>query len=171
MTTCSTLRVAIAFCLLVPLGAIAQKPRPEAANVSGAEYEVFSAYINHSFVGAIGRDRVGKPISQIVIVNRTESDKNDLDDRLDPDDMPPGGLETYLQKEAPSLRAVTINNFHRANEKQAELAPRFYLPAISTCLTRKDRLHSGRRERLSELLQGVPGSTRPPRAIAGRFQS
>jgi hypothetical protein len=106
---------------------MAQKAEAEAANVSEAEYEAFSAYINHSFVGAIGTDRVGKPISQIVIMNRTESDKNDLDDFLDPDDMPPGGVEKYLQKEAPSLRAATISNFHRANEKQAELRPRFHL--------------------------------------------
>jgi hypothetical protein len=41
--------------------------------------------------------------------------------------MPPGGVETYLRKEAPSLRAATISNFHRANEKQAELALRFHL--------------------------------------------
>jgi hypothetical protein len=127
MTTCLTLRVAIAFCLLMPLRAMAQKPEAEAANVSEAEYEVFSAYINHSFVGAIGRDRVGKAISQIVIVNRTESDKNDLDDHLDPDDMPPGGVENYLHNEAPSLLAVTISHFHRANEKQTELALRFHL--------------------------------------------
>ena len=93
------------------------------------EYEVFSAYISQSFVGAIGEDRVGKPISRIVIVNRTESGKDDLDDHLDPDDMPPGGsVEKYLRKEAPSLLAVTIGNFHRANEKQAELALRFHLP-------------------------------------------
>jgi len=124
MTTCSNFGVAIALCLLLPLGAMAQKP--EAASVSEAEYEVFSAYINHSFVGDIGRNRVGKPISQIVIVNRTESDK-DYFDRLEPDDMPPGGIEKYLQKEAPSLRAITVSNFHRANERQAELALRFRL--------------------------------------------
>jgi hypothetical protein len=127
MTTCSIFRVAIAFCLLWPLGAMAQKPAAETANVSEVEYEVLSAFINRSFVGAIGRDRIGKPISQIVIVNGTESDKDDLLNRLDPDDMPPGGVETYLHKEAPSLRAATITNFHRANEKQAELAPRFHL--------------------------------------------
>jgi hypothetical protein len=106
---------------------MAQKPAAETANVSEVEYEVLSAFINRSFVGAIGRDRIGKPISQIVIVNGTESDKDDLLNRLDPDDMPPGGVETYLHKEAPSLRAATITNFHRANEKQAELAPRFHL--------------------------------------------
>lgn len=128
MTTCSTFRVAIAFSLLWPLGALAQKSSAETENVSDAECEVFSAYINHSFIGAIGKDRIGKPVSQIVIVNRTESDKDDVDDHLDPDDMPPGGsVEKYLHKEAPSLRAVTISNFHRANEKQAELALRFHL--------------------------------------------
>jgi hypothetical protein len=103
-----------------------QKPSAENANVSEAEYEVFSAYISQSFVGAVGEDRVGKPVSQIVIVNRTESDKDDLDDLAD--DMPPGGIEKYLRKEAPSLQLGTINNFHRANVRQAQLALRFNLP-------------------------------------------
>ncbi len=127
MTICSALRVGIAICFLLPLGVAAQS----AGNVvvTEAEYEIYSAYISQSFVGAIGENRIGKPISQIVIVNCTESDKDDLDDHLDPDDMPPGGsVEKYLRKEAPSLRAVTISKFHRANEKQAELALRFHLP-------------------------------------------
>lgn len=129
MTTCSALRIGIVICFLLPLGVTAQNPSVGHADVTEAEYEVFSAYISQSFVGAIGEDRVGKPISQIVIVNCTESDKDDLDDRLDPDDMPPGGsVEKYLRKEAPSLRAVTISNFHRANAKQAQLAHRFHLP-------------------------------------------
>jgi len=129
MTNCSALRIGIAICFLLPLGVTAQNPSVGNGHVTEAEYEVFSAYIGQSFVGAIGEERVGKPISQIVIVNCTESDKGDLDDRLDPDDMPPGGsVEKYLRKEAPSLRAVTISNFHRANEKQAELALRFHLP-------------------------------------------
>jgi len=171
MTTCSTFRVAIAFSMLLPLGAVAQKPAADAANVSETEYEVFSAYINHSFVGAIGRDRVGMPISQIVIVNRTESDKDDLDDRFDPHDMPPGGIERYLQKEATSLRAVTINNFHQANKKQADLALGFHIRLpYPTCVRGKDWLDSERRKRLAEVLHGVSGSTRVCRGIAGRLQ-
>ena len=129
MTISSILRVAITFCLLAPLSAMAQEPETETANVSEAEYEVFSAYISQSFVGSVGEDRVGKPVSQIVIENHTESDKEDLDDFLDPNDPPPGGtVEKYLREEAPSLRAVTISNYHRANEKQAEVSPRFHLP-------------------------------------------
>jgi hypothetical protein len=113
--------------LLLPLGSMGQKPSAQNANVSEAEYEVFSAYISESFVGAIGKDRVGNTVSQIVIVNRTESDKEDLED-LGANDMPPGGAEKYLRKEAPSLRAGTINNFRRANVRQAQLALRFHLP-------------------------------------------
>jgi hypothetical protein len=127
MTTCSTFRVAIAFCTLLPPGAVAQKPETEAPNVSEAEYEIFSAYINSSFVGATGTKRVGMPISQIVIVSSTESDKDDLDDRFDPDDVPPGGIEKYLRTEATSLRAATVSNFHQANKKQADLALRFHI--------------------------------------------
>jgi hypothetical protein len=115
--------------LLLPLVAIAQQSADEKANISEAEYEVFSAYISQSFVGIVGKDRIDRPISQIVVVNCTESDQGDLDDFLDPNDPPPGGtVEKYLQKEAPSLRAITISNFHRANEKRAELAPHFHLP-------------------------------------------
>jgi hypothetical protein len=125
MTICSTFRVLIAFFLLFPLGAAARKRDAEAANVSEAEYEVFSAYISQSFVGAVGRDRIDRPISQIVIVNCTESDQNDMDD---PDRIPPGGIKKYLRTEAPSLQMVTIGNFHRANEKQEKLAPSFHLP-------------------------------------------
>jgi hypothetical protein len=125
MTTCFTVRVAIACCLFLPLGATAQKPEAEAANVTEAEYEVFSAYISQSFVGVVGRDRLDRQISQIVIVNCTESDQDDMDD---PDRVPPGGIEKYLRTEAPSLQIVTISNFHRANEKQGKLASSFHLP-------------------------------------------
>ena len=129
MTTCSALRIGIAICFLLSLGVSAQNPSIGNAEVTEAEYEVYSAYISQSFVGSVGEDRVGKRVSQIVIVNHTESDKEDLDRFLDPDDMPPGGsVEKYLGKEAPSLRVVTISNYHRANEKQAELSLHFHLP-------------------------------------------
>lgn len=87
----SPLRIGIAFCVLLPLVAVGQQPAVENANISEAEYAVFSAYISQSFVGAVGKNRIDRPISQIVIVNLTESDKNDLDDFLDPNDPPPGG--------------------------------------------------------------------------------
>jgi len=131
MTTCWRLRAVIVGSFLFSLSAIAQSPPNEKsdASVTEAEYEVFSAFISQSFVGSAGEDRIGKSVSQIVIENHTQSDKQDLDDFLDPDDPPPGGsVEKYLRKEAPSLRAVTVSNYHRANEKQAELSPRFHLP-------------------------------------------
>jgi hypothetical protein len=123
MTICSRLQIGIAICLLLPLGAIAQSPSAEDTDVSEPEYEVFSTYISQSFIGAVGKERVGDPVSQIVIVNRTEADKDDLDD----EETPPGGVEKYLQKEAPSLRLATISNFHKANARQAHLALRFHL--------------------------------------------
>jgi hypothetical protein len=147
MTICSALRIGIAICFLLPRGVTAQNPSSGHAGVTEAEYEVFSAYISHSFVGAIGEDRVGKPISQIVIVNGTEFDNDDLDDHLDPDDMPPGGsVDSYLRKEAPSLRAVTISNFHRANTKQAQLALHFHLPLHYQLVSA---------EKISSILQGA----------------
>ena len=109
------------------------------ANISEAEYEVFSAYISQSFVGAVGKDRIDRQISQIVIVNRTESDKDDLDDFLDPNDPPPGGtVETYLQREAPSLRAITISNFHEPIKNRENLRLSFTCPClISSCQQRR----------------------------------
>ncbi len=121
----SSARIGIAICLLLPLGATVQDPSVENADASEAEYEVFSPYMSRSFVGVIGEHRVGNRVSQIVIVNRTESDKEDL---VDEDMVPPGGVEKYLRKEVPSLRIATIRNFHRANVKQAQLALRFRLP-------------------------------------------
>jgi hypothetical protein len=58
MTACMRLRIGIATCLLLPLGTMGQKQFAENANVSEAEYAVFSAYINQSFVGAVGEEGV-----------------------------------------------------------------------------------------------------------------
>ena len=127
MTTRSALRIGIVICFLTPLGITAQSPTTANTGATEVEYEVFSAYISQSFVGAVGEDRVGKPISQIVIVNVTESDRDDLDG-FDSRDMPPGGVEKYLQKQAPSLRFATITSFHRANAEQTAIAAHFDLP-------------------------------------------
>lgn len=118
-------RLAIAIFLTLPLCATAQNSVTDSAEATEAEYEIFSTYMSHSFVGAVGEDRVGDPVSQIVIVNRTESDKEDL---VDDDMQPPGGIEKYLRKEMPLLRVATISNFRFANSKQAQLAARFHLP-------------------------------------------
>jgi hypothetical protein len=128
MTTSSALRIGIAICFLLALGVTAQNPAVGNADVTEAEYEVFSAYISQSFVGAIGEDRVGRPIAQIVVGDTTESDKQDLQDLAEDHSLPPGGVQRYLRKEVPSLRVATISNFHRANEKQAQLTRRFDLP-------------------------------------------
>ncbi len=122
------LKVGIAIGLLASLGAVGQTSSGESAEATEAEYEVFSAYISQSFVGAVGKDRVGRPIAQIVVGNRTQSDKEDLQDLAEDHSLPSGGVEKYLRKEAPSLRVATISNFHRANEKQAQLTRRFDLP-------------------------------------------
>jgi hypothetical protein len=122
------LQVGIAIVLLGSPGAVGQTSSGESAEATEAEYEVFSAYISQSFVGAIGNDRVGRPVAQVVVVNRTESDKEDRQDLAEEDSLPPGGIEKYLRKQVPSLRVATISNFRRANEKQAQLARRFDLP-------------------------------------------
>ena len=110
------------------LAAVGQTSSGQVAEATKAEYEVFSAFIIQSFVGAVGKDRVDRPIAQIVVGNRTESDKEDLQDLAEDHSLPPGGVEKYLRKEVPSLRVATISNFHQANEKQAQLARHFDLP-------------------------------------------
>ena len=122
------LQVGITFGLLASVGAVGQTSSGEIAEVSKAEYEVFSAFISQSFVGAVGKDRVGKPISQIVIGNTTESDKEDLQDLAEDHSLPSGGVEKYLRRQVPSLRVATIRDFHRANEKHTQLERRFDLP-------------------------------------------
>lgn len=129
MKTCWAVRVGIVGCFLLSLASIAQNAPNANVNVSETEYEVFSAFISHAFVGSVGEDRVGMAVSQIVIESHTQSDKEDLNNFSDPDDPLPGGsIEKYLRKEAPSLRAATIRNYHRANETQGELSARFHLP-------------------------------------------
>jgi hypothetical protein len=122
------LQVGIAIGLLASLGALGQTSSGESAEATEAEYEVFSAYISQSFVGSVGKDRVGRPIAQIVVGNSTESDKEDLQNLAEDHSLPPGGVEKYLRKEVPSLRVATISDFHRANEKQVQLTQRFDLP-------------------------------------------
>ena len=122
------LQVGIAIGLLASPAAAEHTSSGESPEATKAEYEVFSAYISQSFVGAVGKERVGKPITQIVVANQTESDKEDLQNLAEEHSLPPGGVEKYLRKEVPSLRVATISNFHRANEKQVQLARRFDLP-------------------------------------------
>jgi hypothetical protein len=130
------LQVGIALGLLASLGALGQTSSSESAEATEAEYEVFSAYISQSFVGAVGKDRVGRPIAQIVVGNRTESDKEDLQGLPQEHSLPRGGVEKYLRKEVPSLRVATISNFHRAHEKQAQLTRRFDSPLPYQLVTR-----------------------------------
>lgn len=119
-----TFRIGLAICLFLSLKVPAQVVSTQHSDgLSEPEYEVFSAYLNQSFTGAVGVDRVGDPVGPIVIVNSTEADKDDLEN----DEIPPGGVEKYLRTEAPSLHVATIRNFHQANMKQVQLALRFHL--------------------------------------------
>jgi hypothetical protein len=119
-----TFRIGLAICLFLSLKVPAQVvPTQHSDGLSEPEYEVFSAYLNQSFTGAVGVDRVGDPVGQIVIVNSTEADKDDLEN----DEVPPGAVEKYLRTEARCLHVATIRNFHQANMKQVQLALRFHL--------------------------------------------
>jgi hypothetical protein len=108
---------------LVTLCVSAQTARSGAAEVTKAEYDVLSTYISRSFVGEVAKERIDRSVSQIVIVNRTKSDQEDIDE-----DMPWKKIERHLRKEAPSLHRETISSFREANLRQAALGFSFRLP-------------------------------------------
>jgi hypothetical protein len=93
------------------------------AGITSAEYQVFSAYIHGSFVGEVATKRIDHSVSQIVIVNTTQSDQRDIDE-----DMSWKEIEKHLRREAPSLRRETIGSFRQANLRQAQLGFDFHLP-------------------------------------------
>ena len=119
---CKALRFVAAFTLMT-ICVSAQTARSNAAGITNAEYEVFSAYIVGSFVGQVAKERIDRPVFQVVIVDRTKSDKEDIDA-----DMPWTKIEAHLQKEAPSLRRETISEFREADLRQGDLGFRVHLP-------------------------------------------
>jgi hypothetical protein len=93
------------------------------AEVTTAEYEVFSEYIAHYFVGEAAKERIGLPVSQIVIVDTTEYDERQIVENTSWKH-----LQHDLRRQVPSLQQTTINTFREVNLHQAQLRPRFDLP-------------------------------------------
>jgi hypothetical protein len=121
---CKVVRFAAVLVLLlsVPCGR-AQTLTNGAAEATTSEYEVFSAYIAHYFVGKAAKERIGLPVSQIVIVDTTEYDESEI-----VEDTSWKQIQHYLQRQVPSLQPSTINTFRQMNRKQAHLRPSFDLP-------------------------------------------
>lgn len=100
-----------------------QTPKSDSPEVSRSECEIFSAFITRSFVGKDGTERVGFPVSQIIIEDRTEYDPSDFEE-----EMPWEKMVKFLRKQVRSLQLATIENFSEANLHQAALPQRFDLP-------------------------------------------
>ena len=106
----------------VSLGQIPARP---VAEVSEAEYQVLSSYINSALTGNEVKRRVGSDVSSIVIVNITKSDRDDTgNEGL----ASPGKLTKYLRKNGGLLDAATINNFRKINSAQASFRASFDVP-------------------------------------------
>jgi hypothetical protein len=107
-------------------GQVAAKPIPE---VTGPEYEVFSAYISGEFTDNRGDDRVGSSVSKIVIAAGTRSDLDDS--RIEDDNgkhISWKKASRYLRKEAPGLQTATLNSFRETDTRSARLGSSFRLP-------------------------------------------
>ncbi len=120
---CNALLSATVFTVLVAYYSSAQIPKNDPAEVAQTEYEIYSAYIAHYFTGQAAKERIGFPVSQIIIVDTTEYDESEI-----VEDMPWDKMQKFLRKEVPSLQIATIKNFREMNLRQANLKQRFDLP-------------------------------------------
>lgn len=114
---------------LAPSASPRQAPAKTFAEVSDAEYEVLSAFIAAEFTGDQGEDRVGSRVSKIVIVNATQSDRDDT--LLEDDDGKPLSwkkMSGYLHKEVRTLQGSTLDSFRDATNHPAPFSPSFHLP-------------------------------------------
>jgi hypothetical protein len=100
-----------------------ETPKGSQPEFNGAEYEISSAFITRAFVGKAGAERVAFPVSQIIIVDKTEYDESEI-----VEDMSWQQIGKFLRKQVPSLRPATIENFREANRSQVPLQPQFSLP-------------------------------------------
>ena len=116
--------------------AYSQTPKGKSTEVSQSEYEIFSSFIAHSFGGKDVTERVGFPVSQIIIVDRTEYDESEVEE-----DLPWKKMRKLLRKQVPSLQLATIESFREANLRQSALQQRFDLP-LPYQLVAESTLHS-----------------------------
>ncbi|HEV2522536.1 MAG TPA: hypothetical protein VGT24_09155 [Candidatus Acidoferrales bacterium] len=94
-----------------------------------SEYRVLSDYIVGTFTGDKGDEQVRGRASEIVIVNKTESDRNinrieDGDGKL----ISWKEITTYLQKQFPMLQRATLDSFRETNVYPASFKRSFQLP-------------------------------------------
>jgi hypothetical protein len=115
--------------VLPPWASWGQIPARPVAEVSESEYRVLSDYIADTFTGDKGEHSVAHRVSKIVIVNKTQSDRND-DHAVDLETDKPLSWKTisaYLHKEFPKLQAASLNSFREANTHPARFRDSFNL--------------------------------------------
>ena len=115
--------------MLPPWVSLGQGPARPVAEVSQSEYRVLSDYIADAFTGDKGEDRVAHPVTKIVIVNKTQSDRDD-DQAVDLETDKPiswKAMRAYLHKEFPSLQAAALNSFREVNTHPAPFRHSFHL--------------------------------------------
>jgi hypothetical protein len=115
--------------VLSPWDARGQSPPAPVVEVSESEYQVLSEYIASAFTGDTGRDRVGRPVSKIVIVSKAYSGGND--NRIEDDEGKPLSWKEasgQLEKEFPALQPASINSLHEVINRPAKFRHSFRLP-------------------------------------------
>jgi hypothetical protein len=128
------------FLVIFPQGAgWGQAPASPVAEVSESEYQVLSDYMAGAFTGEKGKDRVGGSVSKIVIINKTQSDRND--DKMEDDNGKPLSwkeISAYLHKELPTLQQASLNSFREVNAHPASFKHSFRLPIAYELVDRTD---------------------------------
>jgi hypothetical protein len=134
-----TLLIALFIALLAPHTTIEQVPAKPVAEASELEYTVFSTYIKSAFTGAKGEDRIGNRVANIVIANRTRSDRGDTH-MQDDSDKPLSWekVSEYLWKEAPTLEKQTIEKLREVRNQSVLLRASFHLPVAYKLVDAKE---------------------------------
>lgn len=99
------------------------------AEVTQLEYDVLSTYIARTFTGKNTEERLDKSVSNVVIVDRVQSDRDDTS--LEDDDGKPIAwkeIAKYLHKKVPQLEDATLKSFREACTQPATFHSDFRLP-------------------------------------------
>lgn len=107
--------------------------------VTDTEYQLLSVYITRTFTGKSAREHVVGQVSKIVIADKTQSD-TEYEIKLGNDNNPNRWKEiwVYLDKECPTLEAVTFDSFREANAHPAHFKPLFRLPVKCELIDKRE---------------------------------
>jgi len=119
-----------------------QIPGP-VAEVSESEYRALSDYIADTFTGDKGEHRVAHRVSKIVIVNKTQSDRND--DHADLETNKPLSWKTisaYLHKNSPRSKLRRLTHFAKRTPTQHPSGTHFTCRSHMSSLIRERSIRS-----------------------------